>query len=76
MGSESPYIVFELNPTTRVRWHSDNVETFAHDFGFPSMRDMEGRWVKIIANVRPAKYPLNDGITRLQVQRMVNMQDQ
>lgn len=77
MGSESPYIVFDIDATTELCWHSDNVESIAKRFGFPSLWDMKGRWVKVTANVRLAKRQPLDGTTRrLQVQRMIRLEDQ
>lgn len=76
MGSESPFIVFELPGSRKLVWHSDNVEAIAKRFGFLNFRDMEGRYIHVEANVRPAKRQLQDGIERLQVQRMINLIDQ
>ncbi len=75
MGWESPFIVFQLNSTLTVRWHSDNVETLAKAFGFPCIHDMQGRSVKIEANARLAKRQFADGIERFQVQKMIALVD-
>lgn len=72
MSWESPYIEFELAGGTRMLWHSDNVESLAARFGFPSLLEMRGRWVNVTANVRPDT-SRNDGTVR--VQRMISMQD-
>jgi hypothetical protein len=71
MGSESPFIVFGLPDNSELLWHSDNVESIAKRFGFPRMQDMEGRYVGIVANIRPSKRTAG----RWQVQRMVNLED-
>lgn len=52
MSWESPYVRFELQNGRSILWHSDNVESIAKRFGFPNMREMEGRWVYLTGFVR------------------------